>query len=68
MPTYVTNEVPTGTVNGVNTSFDTVQDIKQIMDITIDGVPYNTGYSFSGNTVTLTDAPTLDIHVSYLSA
>jgi len=63
---YHLNETPVGTVNGVNTTFTTANNLYQMVVVAVDGVIY-TGLVTYGlaNAFTLADAPTVSITVSY---
>ena len=62
---YYSKEVPTGTVDGANTVFNTANSIYQIDDIFIDGAIYLGNYTVSGTEITLSDAPVYSIYVDY---
>lgn len=62
---YISNEVPTGAINGVNKTYTTAQTLYQAILITVDGPIYTGGVTFTGNTFTLADAPTTSITISY---
>lgn len=55
---FIYNETLAGTVDGVNKSFTSLFTIESIEDLRLWGIDY-TDFSFVGNTVTLTDAPTI---------
>lgn len=55
---FIYNETLTWTVDGVNKVFTSLQQIDQVESIRIWGAEYS-DFSFSGNTVTLSDAPTV---------
>jgi len=61
---FFPKEIPTGTIDSVNTIFNTANQIYQVDDLWVDGAIY-TDFTFSGTTLTLTDAPTADIFVDY---
>lgn len=67
MAQYIPNEVPVWLVNSSNMVYTTVYPIQQILSITVDGLPYFT-FSFTGRIITLVDAPTLNIYVTYIWA
>lgn len=60
-------ETPSWSINWSNITFIVAKEIDYISNIVVDGVEYSTWYSFSSNTITLSDAPTVSIYVSYLS-
>ncbi len=66
-PTNLMMEIPSGTVNGVNTSFTVanqpvfIESSGQTMVSSTDD-PTNYGYTYSGGTVTMVNAPTQEIH------
>ena len=62
---YHLNETPVGTVNGVNTTFTTANTLYQAVTITVDGVIYTSGVTFTTSTFTLEDAPTASVTISY---
>ena len=66
MATFVT-ETPSGTINGVNTSFTTTQSVDSLISVVLDGLPYFGG-SATGTALTLTDAPTSNLTVTYLAS
>lgn len=53
---YSYNEQASGVINGINTTFTVLHDISNIESLRIGYVEY-TDFTFSGNTVILTDAP-----------
>jgi len=62
----ITNEIPSGTIDSVNTVFTTANPIAMIVDIIIDGVEYfDYTVVYGSNTITLDDAPTASIRVDY---
>lgn len=60
----IRKEIPLGAINGINKTFTLANEIGMIDDVFMDGVIY-TSFSFSGNQLTLSDAPTLSIFVDY---
>lgn len=62
---FIYNEQLTGTVNGVNTVFTSANTIDEIESMRLWGAEYS-GFSFTGNTVTLTDAPTVGLGSPYI--
>jgi len=62
---YVLNETPT-LVSG--TTYSTALNLYQIVDITVDGVPYTGDVTVLNDTFTLDDAPQFTIFVSYYTA
>ena len=67
---FVELETPTGTIDGVNKTFTLANNINSVVMIIIGGVPY-VDYSYTGNTLTLDDAPpadTTDFQISYYSS
>lgn len=56
---YIFGETASWVVNGVNTSFTLVNEIDRIEEIYLGGASYRS-FSFSGSTITLTDAPTTE--------
>jgi len=61
---FISKETPSGLINGVNTTFTLANTAYQIDDIWVDGAIYET-YTLSGNTLTLSNAPTISILVDY---
>jgi len=53
---FISKEVPSGDIDGVNKVFTTANTIYQLDDIFIGGAIY-TQFSYSGKTITLQDAP-----------
>lgn len=64
---FISKEVPTGTINSVNKTFTLANDIFQIDDIWIDGAIYSGTTTTSGAVITLTDAPTATLTIDYWS-
>jgi len=62
---YYLNEVPTGDVDGVNTVFETANNIFTLVAVFVDGVVYTGDITFDENEITLDDAPTSSIFVDY---
>jgi len=65
---YNLNEIPSGTIDGVNTTFTTANALFQLAVVTVDGAIYTGGVTISDNDITLDDAPTTSITVSYYDA
>jgi hypothetical protein len=65
---YIANETPAGVINGVNTTFTLADTVYQIVLVTVDGVIYTGYYSEVGSVITLSDAPTVSITVSYYTS
>lgn len=61
----ITNEIPTGTINGINKVFTLSQPIAQIVLTTVDGATYLGTVVILGNQITLGDAPTVSLNVTY---
>lgn len=61
---YIETETPTWTINWVNTTFLTVNNIDKIWNLIVDGVSTN-NYTKSGNVIIIWFAPTSDIWVWY---
>ena len=55
---YIYNEQAQGTVNGVNKTFIVAHNISSVESIRIGYVDY-TNFTYSGNTITLADAPSV---------
>lgn len=65
---FISKETPTGTIDGANTTFDTVNSINQIDDVWVDGAIYLGTVTLDGGTqFTLADAPTVSLEVDYWS-
>lgn len=64
----VTNEIPTGTINGTNTVFTLVRTAYQMDDVLIDGASYTGSVIINGNQITLSDAPLYELIVDYYDA
>lgn len=54
---FIYNETPSGSVDGVNTVFTTVNSINKLEDFYVGWVPYRSIFSIGTNTITLNDAP-----------
>lgn len=65
--TYIYDEIPSGTINGTNVTFTTADsmDTNGVIDLLVDGVEYFSYTITNATTLTLTDAPTVSIRVSY---
>lgn len=61
---YIFNEKLSWTVNWVNKIFTSVYPISQVESIRVGFVDY-TNFTFTWNTVTLTDAPNQDVFIDY---
>ena len=61
---FVSKEVPTGAINGINKTYLLLNPVDYINEIFVDGVVYTT-FSLVGNVLTLTDAPSASIFVDY---
>jgi len=71
MANYFSNETPSGTVDGVNNSFSTANNIDTIITVILDGAVYSGTITVTGTntfTVEVADAPTVSITVSYFDA
>ena len=66
MAQIISNEIPTGLINGVNKSYTALNDVQQITDVIMDGAEYF-DFTVNGNVITLSDAPTLSIHIDYIA-
>jgi hypothetical protein len=62
---YKFNIIPTGTVDGVNTTFTAPSVIDQIVLVTIDGAIYTGTITVSGASITFADAPTVSVYIWY---
>lgn len=62
---YYLNEIPTGTIDGVNKTFTTADTLYSIAFTTVDGAIYTGTVTIIGNTFVLADAPTASITISY---
>jgi hypothetical protein len=64
MATFVAKEVPVGTIDGFNKTFQLANAASQIDDVFIDGAVY-VDFAINGTILTLTDAPSLSVFVDY---
>lgn len=55
---FIYNETLSGVVDGVNKVFTSLREVDAVESLRLGGVEY-TGFSYSGNVFTLTDAPTV---------
>ena len=63
---FIANEVPSGTIDGVNTTFTTSKPISIVDEVVVDGAEYfDFSFTRGSTTLTLTDAPTASIRVDY---
>lgn len=60
---FVYNETPTGDINGINVTFTVINNIERIEEVYVWWAPYR-AISFTGNTITFTDAPPTGTSVS----
>jgi hypothetical protein len=65
---FISKEVPSGLINGVNTVYTLAYNVYTIDDIWIDGAIYTGSAIVSGAQVTLGDAPTVDLYVDYFTS
>lgn len=65
MAQIISNEIPVGVIDGANLVYTTAFPIQQVLSLSVDGAEYYS-FTFTGSTLTLTDAPTLSIHIDYL--
>lgn len=61
----ITKEIPTGTIDGSNTTFTTLHDISIVDDIFIDGEYYEGSFVIQGKTIELDDAPNTSLYIDY---
>jgi len=65
---YILNETPVGSVDGVNKDYTTADTLYQTVVITVDGVIYTGSVTVVSNVFTLGDAPTASITISYYTS
>lgn len=64
---YIPSEVPSWVINGINKIFTLLNDVDYIVLLTFDGATY-VDYTRDWKVITLSDAPTSSIYVSYYTA
>ena len=65
----IENEIPSGAINGVNLVFTVSHQIQQIDEVWADGeIVFSPNYVVSGNTITFTIAPTIDVFIDYYTS
>jgi hypothetical protein len=66
---FYSNETPSGAINGVNTTYTTVNILNTLVLVTVDGAIYSGAITYvsGGYSFTLADAPTATVTVSYFA-
>lgn len=65
----IENEIPSGSIDGVNKVFNVAYTIFQIDSVWVDGeIVFNTAYTYLDKTITLDEAPTVDIYIDYFDS
>lgn len=67
MAQIISNEIPSGVIDGANLIYTTAFPIQQVLSLSVDWAEYY-WFSFNDTTLTLQDAPTLSIHIDYLGS